>query len=55
MVVGCGGEGWGVVGHFCVQPNGSVEVEVVLRCRWVCDNCLRYSLQFVKNHLFDKD
>ena len=39
------GGGWGRVvvwgglqSHFHVQPNCSVEVEVVLRCRWGCDN-----------------
>ena len=30
--------GWGLHSHFHVQPNCSVEVEVVLRCRWGCDN-----------------
>ena len=34
-----GGVGWcGLPIHFHVQPNCSVEVEVVLRCRWGCDN-----------------
>ena len=33
------GAGWGgLQSHFHVQPNCSVEVEVVLRCRWGCDN-----------------
>ena len=32
--------GWGLQGHFHVQPNYSVEVVllVVLCCRWGCDN-----------------
>ena len=30
------GVGWG--GHFHVKPNGNVEFEVVLHCRWSCDN-----------------
>ena len=34
----CGGGGWGLQNHFRVQPNGSIEVEVVLHCRWGCDN-----------------
>ena len=34
MVVG--GGGWGLHSHFRVQPNYSVEV--VLCCRWGCDN-----------------
>ena len=33
-----GGAGWSLQSHFYVQPNCSVEVEVVLRCRWGCDN-----------------
>ena len=34
-----GGGGWGgVQSHFRVQPNYSVEV--VLYCRWGCDNCI---------------
>ena len=32
------GVGWvGLQSHFHVQRNCSVEVEVVLRCRWGCD------------------
>ena len=35
--MGCGG----LQSHFDVQPNCSVEVEVVLHCRWGCDNNIR--------------
>ena len=29
---------WDLQSHFLVQRNCSVEVKVVLRCRWGCDN-----------------
>ena len=36
------GVGWvGLQSHFHVQRNCSVEVEVVLHCRWGCDNNIR--------------
>ena len=36
-----GGGGGGLQSHFHAQLNCSVEVEIVLRCCWGCDNIIK--------------